>query len=157
MRRQFFFQQNDTKINDFDEGIWILEPFFWSNVIFKICFFCIKSHDWGREEFLWVPSPDCNTAELHNECFSLFMLPSFFKARADTLPKEANNGKFLIRQLPLLRQKWQILKMTLPQKNGHRIKTPSSKLMILLWSFWKKNFIRNNAHNLFILSLVFLK
>ena len=51
----------------------------------------------------------------------------------------------------------QILKMTLPQKNGHRIKTPSSsKLTILVSSYWK-NFIRNNAHNFFILSLVFLK
>ena len=33
-----------------------------------------------------MPSPDCNTAELRNECFSLFMLPSLYKARADTLP-----------------------------------------------------------------------
>ena len=51
----------------------------------------------------------------------------------------------------------QILKITLPQKNGHRIQTPSSKLMILVSSFWKKNCIRNNGHNLFILSLVFLE
>ena len=28
MRRKYFFQQNDTKINDFDEGVLILEPFF---------------------------------------------------------------------------------------------------------------------------------
>ena len=27
MRRKLFFQQNDTKINDFDEGVLILEPF----------------------------------------------------------------------------------------------------------------------------------
>ena len=27
MSRTFFFQQNDTKINDFDEGVLILEPF----------------------------------------------------------------------------------------------------------------------------------
>ena len=47
--------------------------------------------------------------------------------------------------------------MTLPQKNGHGIKTPSSKLTILVSSCWEKNFIRNNAHNFFILSLVFLK
>ena len=49
------------------------------------------------------------------------------------------------------------MKMTLPQKNGHRIKTPSSKLTILVSSCWEKNFIRNNAYNFFILSLVFLK
>ena len=28
MSRSFFFQQNYTKINDFDEGVLILEPFF---------------------------------------------------------------------------------------------------------------------------------
>ena len=93
MRRKVFFQQNDTKINDFDEGVLILEPVLWSNVIFKICFFCMKSRDWGKEEFLWVPSPDYNTAELRNDCFSLFMLSSFFKARADTLPGEAKQWK----------------------------------------------------------------
>ena len=27
MSRTYFFQQNDTKINDFDEGVLILEPF----------------------------------------------------------------------------------------------------------------------------------
>ena len=54
MSRTFFFQQNDTKINDFDEGVLILEPFFWGNVIFRIGSFCIKSHVWGREEFLRV-------------------------------------------------------------------------------------------------------
>ena len=60
-------------------------------------------------------------------------------------------------QTGLLIQKVQILIMTLPQKNGSRIKTPSSKLTILVSFCWEKNFIRNNAHNLFILSLVFLK
>ena len=154
MRRKFFFQENDTKINDFDEGVLILEPFFWSNVILKICFFCTKSHDWGNEEFFWVPSPDCNTAELCNECFSLFMLSSFYKARANTLPGGAKQWKFSVRQSWLLRRKWQILKMILPQKN---VQTPSSKWMILVSSCWKKNFIRNNGHSLFMLSLVFLK
>ena len=105
-----------------------------------------------------MPSPDCNTAELRNECFCLFMLSSFFKARADTLPGDAKHWKNFGTSLQLLRPKWQILKMTLPQKNGHRIKTPSSKLMILVSScLKKKNCIQNNAHILFILSLVFLK
>ena len=90
MSRTFFFLQNDTKINDFDEGILILEPFCWGNVIFKICSFCIKSHFWGREEFLWVAPLDCNAAKLRNECFSLlFMLALLYKARADNLPGEA--------------------------------------------------------------------
>ena len=43
------------------------------------------------------------------------------------------------------------------KKNGHRIKTPSSKFTILVSSCWEFFFIRNNAHNFFILSLVFLE
>ena len=93
MSRTFFFLQNDTKIDHFDEGVLILEPFFLVNIIFKICSFCIKSHVWGREEFLWVAPPDCNAAKLRNECFSLFMLAPLYKARADTLPGEAKQLK----------------------------------------------------------------
>ena len=76
--RKIHFQQNDTKINDFDEGVLILEPFFWGNVIFKLSFFCIKSHDWGREEFLWVASPDCNTAKLRMIIDSLYSYHAVF-------------------------------------------------------------------------------
>ena len=43
-----------------------------------------------------MPSPDCITAELRNECFSLFMLFSFYKARANTLPGGAKQWKFLV-------------------------------------------------------------
>ena len=63
MSRTFFFQQNDTKINNFDEGVMVLKPFFWVNVIFKIRSFCIESQVWGREEFLWVAPPHCNAAK----------------------------------------------------------------------------------------------
>ena len=45
----------------------------------------------------------------------------------------------------------------LPQQNGHRIKTPSLKFIILVSSCWEKNSIPNNAHKLFNLSLVVLK
>ena len=92
-----------------------------------------------------MPSPDCNTAEVRNECFPfILMLSSFLKAIADTLPGGTKQWKII----GLLRQKWQILKITLPQKNGHRIKTPPSKLMILVSSCWKKNCIRKNGHKL---------
>ena len=67
MSRTFFFQQNDTKINDFDEGVLILEPFFWDNVIFKICSFCIKSHVWGREEFTKQDEQTLYTGKPNNE------------------------------------------------------------------------------------------
>ena len=41
-----------------------------------------------------MTSPDCNTAELRNECFSLFVLPLSYIARANSLPGELNNGNF---------------------------------------------------------------
>ena len=36
LRIKFFSQQDDTKNVNFDEGVLILWPFFWGNVIFKI-------------------------------------------------------------------------------------------------------------------------
>ena len=102
-------------------------------------------------------SPDCNTAKLRNECFSLFMLSSFFKARADTLPGEAKQWKMFGYVIVTFETEVANFEITLPQKHGHRIKTPSSKLMILVSSCWENNSIRNNAHDFFILSLVFLK
>ena len=77
MSRTFILQQNDPKINDFDEGVLILEPFFWGNVIFKICSFCIKSQVWGRKKFLWVAPPDPHAAKLHLQWMLLFIHAGF--------------------------------------------------------------------------------
>ena len=63
------------------------------------------------------------------------MLASLYKARAvyiDTLPGEAKQWKKIGTQFVTFEIEGQILNMILPQKNGHRIKTPSSKLTILL-------------------------
>ena len=51
LRIKFFSQQDDTKIVHFDEGVLILWPFFWGNVIFKIYHFCLKSHNWRTKNF----------------------------------------------------------------------------------------------------------
>ena len=77
-------------------------------------------------------------------------MSSFFKARADTLPclpGEAKQWEIVGTSIMTFETELQILKMTLPQKNGHRIKTPSLKFMILVSSCWKKNFIRNYANH----------
>ena len=57
LRIKFFFQKDDTKIINFDEGVWILWPFFWGNIIFKICHFCLKSHNWRTENFHCLAPP----------------------------------------------------------------------------------------------------
>ena len=79
------------------------------------------------------------------------MLAPLYKARADTLPGEAKQWEKFGTYIVTFEIEGQILKMTLPQNNGHRIKTPSSKLMILVSSCWGKNSTQNNAHNFFIL------
>ena len=60
-------------------------------------------------------------------------------------PGEATQRNSSRPQSWLLIEKKQILKMTLPQQNGSRIKTPSLKLLILVSFCWKKNFLRINA------------
>ena len=151
MSRTFCFQQNDTKMNDFDEGVLILEPFFWGNVIFKMCTVCIKSHVWGREEFLWVAPPDRNAAKLRNEFFSHegFALQS--KSRHFTRGSQTISGKFSVRKLWLLRSKGKSWKLHYLRKTAIESKRLSSKLTILV------SCCCNNWHNFFILSLVFLK
>ena len=78
----------------------------------------------------------------------------FTKQKQTLYPGKPNNGKSLVRKFEI---EVQILKMTLHQKSGHGFKTPSSKLAFVVSSCWEKNFIRDNAHKYFILSLVLLK
>ena len=59
-----------------------------------------------------------------------------------------NNGKFSVRKLWLVIDE-QILKMTLPQKIGHRIKTPSSKLTILVSYLAGKRILHTIMHTSF--------
>ena len=142
MRIEFFFQRNDTKIINFDEGILILWPFFWGNVILKICHFCLKSHniDVLKISIVWLPRVKCllllwkmkTTWIKENHSFPYVTLQRYH-------PREATQRNSSRPQSWLLIEK-QILKMTLPQKNGSRIKTPSSKLLILVslfcWDFF---------------------
>ena len=67
------------------------------------------------------------------------MLASLYKARADTLPGEAKQ-RTIFGVIVTFEIDEQILNMTLPQKNGHRINTPSSNLTtIFVSSYLKKN------------------
>ena len=54
---KFFFQEDDTKIINFDESVLILWPFFLGNVIFKICHFCLKIYYWLPKMFHCLASP----------------------------------------------------------------------------------------------------
>ena len=52
------------------------------------------------------------------------MLAPLYKARADTLPGQAKQWNIFGTSIVTFEIEGQILKMTLPQKNGHKIKTP---------------------------------
>ena len=123
----------------------------------KICFFCIKSHNWGTEEFRWVAPPECNTAKLCNECFPLFTLSSFYKARTDTLPGEAKQWNIFRTTIVTFGIEVANFENYIASENGHRIKTAFIKINDLGVILLEKNSMRHNAHNFFVLSLVFLK
>ena len=137
LRIKFVSQQTDTKIINFDEGILILWPFsFGGNVNFKICPSKVKSHNLTYRNFsiAWLPRVKC----VHLHCKAK---PAWIKRIIRSLRNIAalqSGGRGTTQrnssqpQTWLLIQKEQILKMTLPQKKGSRIKAPSSKSLILV-------------------------
>ena len=70
------------------------------------------------------------------------MLASLYKARADTLPGEAKQMEICWYVNCDFRDRRANLEIDIASENGHIIKTPSSKLTILVSSCWEKNFIR---------------
>ena len=155
LRIKFFSQQNDTKIVNFDEGVLILWPFFGGNVIFKICpsiskvtiyvpkcFHCLASP--GKVLALALQSEASMNKEKHSLRNFAALQSGGATQRNSSLP-----------QTWLLIQKEQILKMTMPQKNGSRIKMPSSKSLTLVPFCWKKN-VYSLMHSLIWFSPWFL-
>ena len=124
LRIKFFFQQDDTKVINFIEGVLMLWPFFWGNVIFKICHcFCLKSHNWRTESFYCLASPGKVSALALKKEDSMNK-EEYSYTSAVLQSGEGTQGNFSLPQSWLLIQKRQILKMTLLQKTGSRIKTP---------------------------------
>ena len=72
-------------------------------------------------------SPECNTANLRNECFSLFMqqLSSFYKARTDTLPGGAKQWKIFGTTIVTFEMEVANFENDIVSENGHGIKIPS--------------------------------
>ena len=60
LRTKFFSQQDDTTIVNFDEDVLILWPFFWGNVIFKICPSISKVTIYvPKFSIVWLPRVKC--------------------------------------------------------------------------------------------------
>ena len=77
LRIKFFSQQDDTIIVNFNENVLILWPFFWGNVIFKICPSISKVTIYVPKFFHCVASPVncqlllCKAMELQGMDFRL--------------------------------------------------------------------------------------
>ena len=103
--------------------ILILGPFFWGNVIFKICHLGLKSRNDVPNNFHCLASPGKVSAlALKNE-FSMNKEKHSLRNSAVLQSGEGTQRNSSLPQSWLLIQKKQILKMTLLQINGSRIKT----------------------------------
>ena len=141
MRINFFSQQNDTKIINFEESVLILWPFFWGNVIFKLCHFCLKvTIDVPKISIVGSPFGSCfeNEDSMNKRSIHYVTLQCYN-------PGEATQRNSLDLKRDFLYKRSNFLKLTLLQKNVSRIKTPSLKLLISVSFCWKNNFLRINA------------
>ena len=129
LRIKFLFQQDDTRIIHFDEGVWFYGCFSeamsfskFATSVSKVTIDVPKIfHCWLPQVkcllLLWKTKGECNVSkEKHSLRNSAVLQSREGTQRNSTLP-----------QSWLLIQKKQIFKMTLLQKNGSRIKMPSSK------------------------------
>ena len=144
-RVKFFSKQDDTKNANFVEGVLILWPLFWCNVIFKICTSIAKVTIYVPKICHCLASPgEVSALALWNEA-SVNKEKHSLRNFAALQSGEATQRNSSLPQTWLLIQKEHNLKMTLPQKNCSRIKTPSSKSLILVSFCWKKNVLLINA------------
>ena len=143
----FFFQHDDTKIIDFDEGVLILWPSFWGNVIFKICHFCLNY--WlpkifhcmaspGKVSALALKNEDSMNKEKHSLCNFAVLQSGGATQRNSSLP-----------QSWLLIRKKQILKMTLPQKTGIKNQNAFIKIIHLSVILLEKLFSTHSCTHYF--------
>ena len=148
LRINFFSQQDDTKIVNFDECVLILWPFFWGNVIFKICPSISKVTIYVPKIFPlfgFDPRVNCQLLLCKAKPAWIIKRSIHYVTLQHYNPGGATQRNSSLPQTWLLIQKEQILKLTLPQKNGSRIKTPSSKSLILVSFCRKRNVLLINA------------
>ena len=113
-----------------------------------MCFFCIKRHDWGREEFIWVPSPGARRVTLQNYVMNV----SLYSHAVFVF--QSKRGHFT-RGSQTMRQ-FRTSIVTFETELANFENDIALVTMILVSPCWK-NCRRSNRHSLFILSLFFLK
>ena len=137
LRIKFFFQQDDTKIINFDEGVLILWPFFWCNVIFKTSVSKVTI-DMPKIFHCWLPRVKCLLL-----LWKTNFKAAWIKRSTHYVTLQCYNLGKAVKEIPpyINRDFW----YEMLQKNGSRIKTPSSKSLILVSFCRKKNFLRIHA------------
>ena len=141
---KFFCQHADTKIVNFDSMAVFLKQCHFQNLPLP----SQKSqltNNWRTANFHCLAPPGKVSAlGLKNED-SLNKEKHSLRNFAALQSQGSYSKKFLPSSIVILLQKEQILKMTLPQKNGSKIKTPSSKSLIMVSFGREKNVLFINA------------
>ena len=132
---EYSFPSNLTpSSSSMDRAFWFLGLFFWGSVIFKMCYFSPRKQAWSSWNL--VPQSCVMNASLS------FILSSFSKwGQLCFCQQSWFWNKFQL----LAGEKWHILKMTLPQNNSPRIKTPYPYFMNLVSNYLEKNILSNTA------------
>ena len=122
---KFIFQQDDTTIINFDEGVWILCRF--SEAM--SCHFGLKTHDWRNRKFPLFGSPGKVFALAETKTARIKRSIHYVILQCYNPGRHSKNSS--LPQSWLLIQKKQILKMTLPRKMA----LESKRLHQNLWSW----------------------
>ena len=106
-----------------------------------------KSQLWlsRKISFVWLPRVKCLFLLCKTKRAWIKRSIHYVTLQCYTFGGAATHRYSSVPQSWFLIQKKQIVKMTLPEKNGSRIKTLSSKSLILVLFCWKKNFLHINA------------
>ena len=141
--------QDDTKIVDFDEGVLFYGRFSEAMSFSRFALLSQKSQFTYRKfSIVWLPQGKCLL--LLCKAKSAWIKRSIHLETLQHYNPGSYSKKFLPTSNVTFDSKGANFEITLPQKNGSRIKTPSSKSLILVSFCWKTNVLLINLLTNFI-------
>ena len=143
---EFFSEQDNAKIVNLMKAFWFCDRLSEAMSFSRFALLSQKSQfTYQIFSIVWLPQVNCQLLLCKAK-------PAWIIKRSIhyvTLQHYKSGGSYSKKFLPTSNvtfdTKWAHLKMTLPRKNGCRIKTPSSKLLILVSFCRKKNVLLINA------------
>ena len=112
---QILFPARWHQNQNFDEGVWILWPFFWGNVIFKICPSISKASIYVRKfSIVWLTRVNCQLLLCKAKPAWIIKTSNHYITLQHYNPGGATQRNSSLPQTWLLIQKDEILEITLP-------------------------------------------